>query len=90
MIEHKCDVVFERSFDNGRTIKIGKITEVADEFKNETHCLHITSPVQETVNLMNMSDAGYMAILSYVLNNNEIVYGNWIRRMLGKGPAFTS
>lgn len=82
MLNHECEAIFEKSFDNGRTLRFGKLINPVEGFESETHCIHITSPVQETINFVNWTDAGYFAILAYVLNNNKQINETWVRHLL--------
>lgn len=69
--EHHCKIIARAPMMNeGRDIWIGNLTEPVLEWPEETHCLHIKTPLKDIVLLINLGDRHNLAMLIYAVDGS--------------------
>lgn len=78
--DHKCKCV-SRAPNMGpeRDWWIGELTEMIKEYPEETHCLHLKSPVKEVVYLCNIGDFEQLQVICEVVTGK--LNRNWVDKM---------
>jgi len=77
---HKCEPVARMIMDEGRDWWLGKLTEPIADWPNETHCLHIKTPIKEVVLGVNYGDMSQLAVLCQIVCGP--INPHWIENMI--------
>ncbi len=78
---HECRLVARiHNMDAGRDWWLGELTEPAPGWPQETHCLHITTPLKKFVLLVNRADMQGLAVLAQIVSGQTIAR-SWLDRM---------
>ena len=77
---HKCKPIARMSMDEGRDWWLGELTEPIPGWPNETHCLHIKTPLKELVLGVNMGDMMQLAVLAQIVHGCPI-NPHWLDNM---------
>lgn len=77
---HHCRPVARMSMAAERDWWLGELTEPLAEWPNETHCLHITTPLKTVVLGINRGDMTQLAVLAQIVHGGPISPA-WIDRM---------
>lgn len=64
---HKCEKIASMIMDENRNWWLGKLTEPISGWPNETHCLHIKTPLKEIVLGVNYGDMSQLAVLCQIV-----------------------
>lgn len=82
--EFDIEALYERAEGNGRVFQFGKLKTPVEGHEAETHALRIKTPVKDVTFLLNITDAGWLGLVAYVLNGNKNVNERWIIRRLAE------
>ncbi len=64
---HRCKKIASLPMGKNRDWWLGKLLEPILEYPNETHCLHIKTPLKEVVLGVNQGDMSLLAVLSQIV-----------------------
>lgn len=80
--EHECIVIARAPFMNvGRDWWIGKLLKPVPEYPEETHCLHMKTPIKDVVFLCNRGDFEALTVLSACYFGHP-VNESWVESMI--------
>lgn len=69
MDDHKCRMIAKAiCLEEGRDYWLGELLEAIPGYPNETHCLHITTPVRMVVMGLNLGDAMALSVFAQVIH----------------------
>ena len=63
---HKCRMLADVDTNSDRIIWLGKILEPIEGLPEETHCLHLYTPLKDVVLGMNQQDLLAFAVLAHI------------------------
>lgn len=79
---HKCEMIARYpDMLEGRDWWIGKLIEPVPDWPNETHCLHLKTPLKDVVFLCNRGDFGAFATFAQIYFGHQ-VNQTWLDAMV--------
>jgi len=80
LIGHKCKRIARLFMGEEREWWLGELTEPINGFPQETHCLHIKTPLKEVVLGVNVGDMTQLAVLAQIVHGGPINQ-HWLENM---------
>ncbi|KKL09010.1 hypothetical protein LCGC14_2570130 [marine sediment metagenome] len=62
--DHKCEKIATAYMTEGRDWWVGRLLETVKEHPQETHCLHMLTPLKDVVFLVNEADFQWLTVLA--------------------------
>jgi hypothetical protein len=78
---HQCRPVAKLQMGPGRDWWLGELTEPLPDHPEETHCLHLKTPLKEVVLGVNAADLQQLAVAAHIVCGE--LNGDWLSTMAG-------